>query len=227
MDAKIVEKIQKLLDRANGTDFEAEAEACLRKARDLMTANGVSEEDLSEHSREEALGELGSNWLNNDEEGKSYFNWKKILISCLAYYFDCKIVNCSAGARKIKIDVIGREANRVTFGIMYNWIHDKTMKEAREHYHSDTARRNSYCLGVANALAAKIYSIKPRSNEKDGWGIVPMDEVKAFMNEKYPMLCKGKKIQSSASRSDAYGAGRAAGDSISLNRQFGLKAIGA
>ena len=54
-----------------------------------------------------------------------------------------------------------------------------------------------------------------------------MDEVKAFMHDKYPMLCKGKKIQTSASRSDAYGAGRAAGDSISLNRQFGLKAIGA
>ena len=227
MDAKIVEKIQKLLDRANGTDFEGEAEACLRKARELMTANGVTDGDLAAHSREETLGNLDSNWLNDDEDGKTYFNWKKILLSCLAYYFDCQIVYCGAGARKVKIDVIGREANRVTFGIMYNWIHDKTMKEAREQYHSDTARRNSYCLGVANALAAKIYSIKPRSNEKDGWGIIPMDEVKAFMHDKYPMLCKGKKIQTSASRSDAYGAGRAAGDSISLNRQFGLKAIGA
>lgn len=227
MDAKIVEKIQKLLDRANGTDFEGEAEACLRKARELMTANGVTDGDLALHSREETLGELASNWLNDDEDGKTYYNWKKILLSCLAYYFDCKIVYCGAGSRKVKIDVIGREANRVTFGIMYNWIHDKTMKEARERYHSDTARRNSYCLGVANALAAKIYTIKPKSSEKDGWGIVPIDEVKAFMHDKYPALCKGKKIQVNPSMTDAYLNGREVGDSISLNRQFGLKAIGA
>ena len=225
MDAKIVEKIQKLLDRANGTDFEGEAEACLRKARELMTANGVSEGDLAAHSRDEELGELGSNWLNGDEAGKSYFNWKKILLSCLSYYFDCHIINCSAGARKIKIDVLGREANRITFEIMYNWIHDKTMKEAREKYGSDTARRNSYCLGVANALSSKIYTIKPRADEKDGWGIIPMDEVNALVKDKYPML-KHSKIKSCAV-ADAYGAGREVGDNISLNRQFGLKAIGA
>ena len=227
MDAKIVEKIQKLLDRANGTNFEAEAELCLCKARELMTAHGVTDGDLAAHSREETLGELGANWLNDDEDGKTYYNWKKILISCLAYYFDCHLVYCNAGSRKVKIDVIGREANRVTLGIMYNWIHDKTMKEAREQYHSDTARRNSYCLGVANALSAKIFLIKPRSNEKDGWGIIPMDEVKAFTREKYPMLHKGKRIQATASMTDAYREGKAAGDSISLNRQFGLKAIGA
>ena len=212
--AKKLDKIQKLLDRADGTDFEAEAEACLRKAHEFMASEGLSEADLAAHSREEELGELGSNWLNDDEDGKTYFNWKKILLSCLAYYFDCQIVYCGAGARKVKIDVIGREANRV-------------MKEARDRYHTDTARRNSYCLGVVNALAAKIYKIKPKANVKDAWGIVPIDETKAFAHDKYPMLRKGKKIQASASMLDAYREGKEVGDSISLNRQFGLKAIGA
>ena len=225
--AKKLDKIQKLLDRADGTDFEAEAEACLRKAHEFMASEGLSEADLAAHSREEELGELGSNWLNDDEDGKIYYNWKKILISCLSYYFDCYIVTDHIGSRKTRIDIIGRDANRITFQIMFNWIHDKTMKEARDRYHTDTARRNSYCLGVVNALAAKIYKIKPKANVKDAWGIVPIDETKAFAHDKYPMLRKGKKIQASASMLDAYREGKEVGDSISLNRQFGLKAIGA
>ena len=134
MNNKTIERIQKLLDRAEGTTFEAEAEACLRKAQQIMSSEGISAADIASKSKDDELGVLGENKLNNGE-AKSYFNWKKILLNSLSYFFDCKLIFSSAGSRKVVYTVIGRESNRITFEVMYNWIHDKTMKAyIKEHY---------------------------------------------------------------------------------------------
>lgn len=225
MNNKTIERIQKLLDRAEGTTFEAEAEACLRKAQQIMSAEGISAADIASKSKDDELGILGENKLNNGEP-KSYFNWKKILLSSLSHFFDCKLITSATGnSRKIVYTIIGRESNRITLEVMYNWIHDKTMKEARERYGSDTAARNSYCLGVANGISEKIYEMKKKVPAMDAWGIVPIDEVKAYIKEHYKNLSKGKAISTNVSNGAAYNSGKKAGNDTSLNRQFGLKRI--
>ena len=220
-----IEKIKKLLAKADKShnSSEAEAEMAMKMAMDMTNNAGISMSDVQASSMDDEFGELGHSWLNGGE-AKQMFNWKKVLLANLACFFDCKIVNCSEGARKIKCDIIGRESNRITCEMFYNWIHDRTMKEARELYHSDTAKRNSYCVGVAQGIASKIYEIKPRSSEKNGWGIVPIDEVQNYMSELYPHLTHGK-IKTSVRDGGAYGAGHRAGSNTSLNHQFGLKAI--
>lgn len=224
MNNKTIERIQKLLDRAEGTTFEAEAEACLRKAQQIMSSEGISAADIASKSKDDELGTLGENKLNNGE-AKSYFNWKKILLNSLSYFFDCKLIFSSVGSRKVVYTVIGRESNRITFEVMYNWIHDKTMKEARERYGSDTAARNSYCLGVANGISDKIYEMKRKTPATDAWGIVPIDEVRSYIKEHYKNLTKGKAISTNVSDGAAYSSGKKAGSDTSLNRQFGLKRI--
>ena len=58
MNNKTIERIQKLLDRAEGTTFEAEAEACLRKAQQIMSSEGISAADIASKSKDDELGVL-------------------------------------------------------------------------------------------------------------------------------------------------------------------------
>lgn len=221
-----IEKIKKLLAKADKScnSSEAEAEVAMRMAMAMMDSADISMSDIQSSSMDDEFGELGHSWLNGGE-AKQYFVWKKILIQNLAYFFDCSIVNCTEG-RKSKFDIIGRESNRITCEMFYNWLLARTMKEAKEKYGSQTAKRNSYCLGVAQGIANKIKQIKPREEtvKVNAWGIVPIDEVNKLMCELYPNLTHGK-LKTTMSDCGAYAAGREVGNNTSLNHQFGLKAI--
>ena len=228
-----IEKIKKLLAKADTSrnSSEEEAEVAMKMAMAMMNSADISMFDVrcsmfdvQASSMDDEFGELGHSLLNGGE-AKQYFNWKKILIQNLAYFFDCAVINCVEG-RKSKLDLIGRESNRITCEMFYNWLHDRTMKEAKEKYGSQTAKRNSYCLGVAQGIANKIKQIKPKEEnaKANGWGIVPVDEVNKLKCVLYPHLtCE--KIKTTMSDSGAYCAGREVGNNTSLNNQFGLKAI--
>lgn len=221
-----IEKIKKLLAKADKSrnSSETEAEVAMRMAMAMMDSSDISMADVQSSSMDDEFGELGHSWLNGGE-AKQYFVWKKILIQNLAYFFDCSVVNCTEG-RKSKFDIIGRESNRITCEMFYNWLHDRTMKEAKEKYGSQTAKRNSYCLGVAQGIANKIKQIKPKEEnaKANGWGIIPIDEVNKLKCELYPNLISTK-LKTTMSDGGAYVAGREVGNNTSLNNQFGLKAI--
>ena len=221
-----IEKIKKLLAKADKSrnSSEAEAEVAMRMAMAMMDSADISMADVQSSSMDDEFGELGHSWLNGGE-AKQYFVWKKILIQNLAYFFDCSVVNCTE-ERKSKFDIIGRESNRITCEMFYNWLHDRTMKEAKEKYGSQTAKRNSYCLGVAQGIANKIKQIKPKEEnaKANGWGIVPINEVNKLKYELYPNLISTK-LKTTMSDGGAYVAGREVGNNTSLNNQFGLKAI--
>lgn len=220
-----IEKIKKLLAKGDKSrnSSEQEAEIAMKMAMSMMDSANISMAEINASSMDDEYGELGHSWLNNGEE-KQLHTWKKVLIHSLAYFFDCELVNNPNG-RKSKIDIIGRESNRITCEMFYNWIHDRTMKEAKERFGSQTAKRNSYCVGVAQGIKEKVFEIKPKSvSAKNGWGIVPRDEVKNFVHKLYPSLISGKKLVRASDR-EAYSAGKTVGVNTSLNNQFGLKAI--
>lgn len=221
-----IEKIKKLLAKADNSrnSSEQEAAVAMEMAMSMMDSAGISMADIQASTMDDEFGEMGHSWLNGGEP-KQMFNWKKVLIHSLAYFFDCELVNCPEG-RKSKVDIIGRESNRITCEMFYNWIHDRTMKEAKERFGSQTAKRNAYCVGVAQGIKMKVFEIKPKAmaSKANGWGIVPINEVKGYLRKIYPELRTGK-ITTISSDRDAYAAGRIVGENTSLNNQFGLKAI--
>lgn len=221
-----IEKIKKLLAKADNSrnSSEQEAAVAMEMAMSMMNSAGISMADIQASTMDDEFGEMGHSWLNGGEP-KQMFNWKKVLIHSLAYFFDCELVNCPEG-RKSKIDIIGRESNRITCEMFYNWIHDRTMKEAKERFGSQTAKRNAYCVGVAQGIKMKVFEIKPKAmtSKANGWGIVPINEVKGYLRKIYPELRTGK-ITTTSSDRDAYAVGRIVGENTSLNNQFGLKAI--
>ena len=107
---------------------------------------------------------------------------------------------------------------------MYNWIHDRTMKEAKEKYGNQTAKRNSYCMGVANGISVKVHKMKKEFPQRNAWGIIPVDEVMNYLSKTHPSA-KNVKVDSSFSDSSAYSNGIYVGKNTSLNKQFGLKGI--
>lgn len=219
---KKIEKIKKLLALSSNNPEREEAERAMEMACKMMSDEGLTAEDIKQSSMDDEYGELGESWLN-DGELKQMLNWKKVLISNLAYLFDCKLINFSE-QRKNKILIIGRESNRITCEMMYNWLHDRTMKEARELYGAQTAKRNSYCVGVANGIAAKVHQIKPKENLPNGWGIVPLSEAESYMKQFHPNTVK-RSLSTTVSDREANSRGYRVGKDTSLNHQFGLKAI--
>ena len=220
-----IETIKKLLASADKSrnSSEEEAEVAMQMALKLMQSEGLTQEDINKSSIEDEYGVLGENLFNGEKEYHRILNWKKVLISSIAFLFDCKIIENTLQGKHL-YTILGRESNRITSELMYNWIHDRTMKEAREKYGNQTAKRNSYCMGVANGISKKVHQLKKEAPQKNAWGIVPINEVVDYMKKTHPEV-KQSNISFSYTDSSAYSNGKSVGENTSLNKQFGLKGI--
>lgn len=227
MDKRLVKKIEHLLNLSKGTSFEGEADSALQKAYALMKLHGISEEDVKYISKEDVLGEIDQESLS--EDSRQYRKWETELLSAIARLFDSHIIKTTwkgSYTKKAKLAIVGREANRRTIVAMYNWIHDRTIKEARRVGGRYASARVAYCNGVADSILCKVVDIKSQDKTKtDKWGIVPMDEVNAWIRENIENVKDGIFRTGQSHDAGAYAAGIRAGDNTSLNRQFGFKAI--
>lgn len=225
MDDKLLSKIEKLINLGNGTDYAGEAETALKRAYDLMREHGISMEDVQKYSRDEILGCLDQETL--DEDKKQYRKWEINLFVSISKLFDCKVLRSGLGTywdKKCHLVVIGREGNRLTAKLMYNWIRDKTIKEARR-VGDCPSSRNAYCTGVVDSVRTKINEIKSTAPKTDKWGLVPLDEVENWINNSYGKLGDYKMNGATIRDSIAYTSGMVEGNNISLNRQFGATGI--
>ena len=226
MNKKLISKIEKLLNLGNGTCYEAEAERALAMAYQLMKENNLTEADIKSVSREEELGPLGNSTVV--EKAKQLRKWEQSLINSLAKLFDCKTLSVHSGNmydKKPTYYIVGREGNRVTVKLMFDWIRQDTLKKARIAGRGRASARNAYAIGVADSIRRKVNELKATAPKTDAWGIVPLDEVEQFVNQSW-----GRVTTTSFSMQPrdglAFLQGKADGNNISLNRQFGLKGIG-
>lgn len=222
MSANIQERIQKLLNMANGSVQGNEADVALKMAHDLMAAHGITMAELDAAGRDKELGALGQ-WNKGD---KAYKVWERTLASAMAKLFDCQIVYGHPTSRKLSMNFIGREGNVKTAWIMYDWIHDKLWNDAKAKFVPYSAAAcNSYCVGAANTIYSRVVEMKAQDDANgEGWGLVVVNEVTEYKHSLYPTLSK---MNSRATVGDgrAYAAGSADGKGIGLNKQFGLKCI--
>jgi hypothetical protein len=226
MNDKLLSKIEKLLNLGNGSSYEGEASTALKRAYDLMHEHGISFEDVQMHSKDEILGTLGSEYLS--EDSKQYRKWEVNLFVSISKLFDCKTLISGYHVywdKKTHLVIVGREGNRTTAKLMYNWIHDKTMKEAKA-IGDCPSSRNAYCIGVTDSLRRKINEIKnPDTGKTDKWGIVPLNEVENWINQSVGKLEDYKMSNTVLRDFTAYSAGTVEGNNISLNRQFAATGI--
>lgn len=103
---------------------------------------------------------------------------------------------------------------------MYDWLRKTIKRESRKKF-SDYAQRQSFCVGVVQSLKEKYLKEKQNENKNEK-GLVIYDEVKQFTDN---MHMKQDNAKCPALGSESFNAGKAMGSELSLNRQFGLKAI--
>lgn len=223
MDDKLLTRISKLLALGNGSSFDGEADTALQKAYALMQEHNISMAQVEGASREAQLGSL-------DEQvivGYPAKRWERMLLIAVARLFDCKTFQYSRQDQQNRICnteyIVGREGNRVTTVLMYNWLRDKLRTDAIIRGGNSSAR-DAYCLGCVHAIREKVAAIKASEAPTDAWGIVPVDEVTQWLKTMRPELINCS-ISNSHRDSVAYAEGKKDGANINLNRQFAQQAL--
>ncbi len=200
-------KIAALLAKANSSEFEAERDAFMSKADQLMRDYQISMADVNNARDSDPLG------LEIHEGGVSRA-WKHPLGMQVAKYYGCQYVS-RRGAPEFTYTLVGRESNRVTAKLMFEYLIDTIMKASREQYKDERAR-NVSCESKGVMLAERLRKLnKNKPLAHTGQGLVPLDEASAYMREH--MKIRGVRSRSlSANASDKQWA-----QGVGLNMQAG------
>ena len=224
MNKKIIDRINKLMALSTSSN-ENESSVAAQMAFELMEANGITTKDLDMANLENDLGEIGDQVLDAKSQ---LMPWEKQLAGVIAKYFDC----VSYTQRKMhptdwnrcvySVGFIGHESNRITAITMYEWLRKAIWKEANQKFKGIGAYQRSFCIGVVNGINSKYNSNKPKEEQEAG--LVIYNDVQNWIKNNINLKEGSSRLPSVCS--GAYASGRAASDNYSLNRQFGLKAIG-
>jgi len=146
MSKEFIQKLQALKAKAESSEFKHEADAFMKKVRDLLDRHNLNMSDLNQ-SEENPMGED-----KNAGAWRKYEGWQSNLITAVARLYDCEIIYTTR-ANEVKATVIGRLAARTTFHVMWPFILEQVKMRAK---HLDErpqkARRQ-----IGNALTLRIY----------------------------------------------------------------------
>jgi len=167
IDAPILERIKKCLDRANHPNTpEMEAKAALRMSSRLMAQYNVSQADIlalaSTSEEQAALGGASTVAITSTKSVVAKVimqSWVRDLINAMKIFFDCKAYSTAYGY-KIVWTFYGIPQNTVAAAISFEMAHNLTLEWARE----KKGAINSYCMGVAAGL--KEMAREEKRNEK-------------------------------------------------------------
>lgn len=228
MEKKLLDKLNKLLALSKSPNVN-EGNLALEMAEKLMNENGISYSDLDKGNIENTLGSIDKETMKFGV--KNLLAWEKLLGKTIAEHFDCifytkvtyreelyhgRLCKIYAGA------FIGHEANRRTSIIMYEWLHKLILKEGKKKY-SRYSDINSYCLGAVTELGEKYKKESSKENKSEK-GLMVVNEVEQWTKENMTMKTKSLTLRSN---SESFDSGKSLGSSLSLNKQFNLKAISA
>ena len=223
MNPKIISRINKLMALTSSSNENESAKAA-EMALKLMEENGISAKDLDMANLENDLGPIDNEVLKHKTKLPI---WEKQLALVIAKYFDCvsytqkKSHPTHYGWWVYGVGFVGHEANRITAITMFEWLRKAIAKEANQKF-TTNAYRNSFCIGCVQAIMDK-YNTEKKADYNET-GLVIYDEVQSWIDNHMSMGKSKSRVPSVYSR--AYASGREAGNNYSLNRQFGLKAIG-
>lgn len=212
----VVEKVRALLTKSRDAGCsEAEAEACMSRARKLMDEHGLEES---------ALGEDGGGVGSTEATPKYLDPWRKVLARDAAAYYGCTTLFFGTDKRFL---LVGREASRSVAQSMIAWLDELVLRLAREWRKSVGGTRGDQ-LNFERACGARIAqrlremtAAATSVGEGGGTSLVlvrELQEAQAWMQERY-------QVRTTTARSKVEGAGakagREAGSSVGLGAQVG------
>lgn len=228
---KLKTRIAALLNHAKGTSNEAEAEAFLAKAMDLMEKHQIDVSDLADGSDPviEREGYTGA---------ASGHAWRWELQHCLAIHYGCKTIlhrkyvlnKQGKPVEHVVLKITGRESALVTLEVMYPFICQQVNAAAKVYALQADMSVAGAAKRVALALQCRIHSLGENAPAKDPEtpagrnALTIMDQVTAAYEAAHPSR-KENKARNVRLHRDA----KTLADGISLHRQTsgaGQKQIG-
>ena len=230
MDANIARKIRALLKKAEGTQFEEEANAFLRKAQELMMRHGIDEERLwaTDPSRRHKIETIKINIPDNKSGAMS----KRLMLSAIAQVNHCNMFYTPG---KGESTVAGYPNDLLFVEMLYTSIvKQMSFKEAMALAHSSTHHK-TFRANFSEAYAGRIserlfenYRLAKQtiSNETPGTAIALVDrkqEVDDWVRSKYRIKSSSSSGSSGRYDSGARAAGRSAAETTDISGGRGGK----
>lgn len=160
-NAKIIDKIRKLLGLAGNNPNAHEREEAMQKAHELLLEHHLSLEDLKE-AEEEKVETFMSEVIGMAP-------WQRNINIAIAQLNYCKLLGWrdpALTAGPISAVFIGTATNVQVAIDIIKWLHKTVANEAKRNYH-EPHRRHSFREGAAAMIACKALMILEKEKRKD------------------------------------------------------------
>ena len=219
-ERKIIDRIRKVLAKAEGTNNIAEAEMLMAKVAAMLEEHNLELLDIGTADADDPIGttkEVATHLVND--------SWMRNMVSALARYYGCRLVYTGLTKNKTALHVSGRESARITTQLMVPFVRKQVLAKARElvNEQPENYRNNRVAARrVANALTMRVNALAREQQEKEEQrvasgerALVPVDMIEAEMERAFGPLGTSRKTKIITSRGAME---KAAG--ISLSRQM-------
>lgn len=240
-DENIVRKIQALLNKAENTTFEAEADAFIAKAQELMMRHAIDEARLAAEGKKVADEIITANvdirpGVPGTKPRQIFLNQVAKAMSCRMWYTPGTKFNTVCGYSS---DVEFVQLMYMSVNLQLSRALLSAVKEAKKEHEArrqeyidmygtdgrgkfrEAVYRRNFIDGYLNRVAARIYERYLKVDETHGTGtsIVLRDRSKVVEAHVASIVQLGKARSSKAASYDPYAraAGRAAGDNADIS----------
>ena len=163
----VLRKIQKLFALAGNNPNQAEAEAAMLKAQEMLVANGLTQKHIEDYTstnvKEDVVNEVFA-----EKKQKSLKQWQLMLATVIATNFRCKIL-IWRGYRNSQLKIYGlnedaeickstMEFSFVAFETMWTKFHKELVASGEAGFSrmSTSAMKNDYIRGFVKGLETKF-----------------------------------------------------------------------
>lgn len=226
MTEKIINRIRKMLDRANdlaGTT-EEERDTALTMAYSTMAHYNI---DMATIGQSEAP-EVRESY---EYHGFSFPFAKDIGNSIADLFFCFYLSSYKINGTQCVHRFIGKESNAATAMVMTDYIIKSVMKEGRKLYKQNTSPEcRSFCLGAARKLSQRVREMKAQAmtptGESPGTALVVINLYEQELTANESLAAEKHKYKITKARESrvnhaAYNQGKAFGEKINLSLQVG------
>jgi hypothetical protein len=221
MDEKILSKIQKLLCLAADNPDSPESKLAAERAAEMMAKYDIGLEDIQDDG---TISDDGINEISVVANANHHQAWESQLASILCECFDCQRFVTSFSRNSKTRTFIGTKSDVRIAVWFYKYLRLRIAKQA-EHEFRLQVDQKTFGMGAVSALEPRLVEMYKRKEEiilSDSRALMVNKQlaVKNYFESKYTNL-KTRHISSGIGSKAALMAGRAAGQSISLNQQIG------
>lgn len=195
--AKIIERINRIIALANSTTHPEEAETFMAKVHEMLEQHGLSLLDVGRLDEEDPVGHLQD---RNNLRANGQAKWRTLVANQLAIYYGCQLVKTTRSGDNFEYwTVFGRQSALTTFSLMYPYIDRQILAVAREEVRKGHFANNKQAHAkVGQAMTMRLYRLNQEkqktSNHSDATrnALVPVDQIRLAAEAFFGQLREGK-----------------------------------